>query len=480
MLDPKEQEKLLAERFGSAAPLRGIEPEETQAGQDGRPGPELVPEPPPAPPISRWWMAIPLCFGIWAGFMLTQNSGRIARIAQTRPLRTVVVDRGDVRKTIRIAGDTAAFKSAAVRAPRIRGRGGAGQMTLVKLADAGAWVEKGAVVAEFDTQNQLLKLDDQKAKVVQQEANILKTKANQSIAEERDRTAFAKAQSNLGKAALDLKTTEVKSAIAAARLRMAVEEAEVNLKAAQKELLLSRQSRRAELRSAEIRRDEEIVDQKRAELNIEHMLIKTPIDGMVVRMSNTGGSSISEIAQGDQVRPGMHLLNIVDTASIVLEATVNQADSQAVRTGMPAEVRLDAYPDAVYPARVAAVGSLAGMSTGGGGGGRGGFSRSGGGSFLRNVAVEIAILEKDGRVIPDLSASADIILETAEDVVRVPREAVLFEDGGAWVEVAGGPGAEAFERRRIEVGLIDDIHVEAVSGIEPGAVAAAARVASGP
>lgn len=478
MLDPKEQEKLLAERFGSAAALRGIQSEETQPEHEERPGPELVLEPPPAPPISRWWMAIPLCFGIWAGFMLTQNSGRIARIAQTRPLRTVAVDRGDVRKTIRVAGDTAAFKSAAMRAPRLRGRGGAGQMTLVKLADAGAWVEKGTVVAEFDTQNQLLKLDDQKAKVVQQEANILKTKANQSIAEERDRTAFAKAQSNLGKAALDLKTTEVKSAIVAARLRMAVEEAEVNLKAAQKELRLSRQVRRAELRAAEIRRDEELVDQKRAELNIEHLRIKTPIDGMVVRMSNASPGSISEIAQGDQVRPGMHLLNVVDSASIVLEATVNQADSQAVRTGMPAEVRLDAYPDAVYPARVAAVGSLAGTSTGGGGG-RGGFSRSGGGSFLRNIAVEIVILEKDERVTPDLSASADIIFEAAEDVVRVPREAVSFEGDGAWVEVAG-PGAEAFERRRIEVGLIDDIHVEAVSGIEPGAVVAAAHRAFRP
>lgn len=480
MLDPKEQQKLLARRFGAAEPLRA--PQEEGPQPEERPGPELVPERPPSPPISRWWMLLPLCIGVWAGFALTQNSQRIAQITQTRPRRTVAVDRGDIRKTIRIAGDTAAFNVGAVRAPRIRGRGIPGQMTLIELAAAGAWVEKGTVVAEFDTQNQLLKLDDQKAKVVQQEASILKTKANQAIAEERDRTALAKAESDWGKAVLDLKTADVKSAIVAARLQMAVEEAEVNRKTAQKEFRLAGQARRAELRADEIRRDQELIDQKRAEMNIERMRIEAPIDGMVVRMSNTGGSSISEIEQGDQVRPGAHLLNIVDTASMVLDAVVNQADSQAIRTGMSAEVRLDAYPEAVYPARVAAVGSLAGTSTGGGGGkkgGRGGFSRSGGGNFLRSIAVEIAILEKDERVIPDLSASADIILATAEDAVRVPREAVSFEAGGAWVEVAA-PGAETFERRRIEVGLIDDTHVEAVSGLEPGAVVAAARPASGP
>ncbi len=473
MLDPKEQEKLLSRRFGSAAPLLDPQPE-----RENEIGPELVPDPPP--PISHWWMLMPLCIGIWAGFALTQNSERIVQIAQSNPRRTVTVDRGDIRKILRIAGDTAAFNVAVVRAPRIRGRGvsGGSQMTLVKLAAAGSWVKKGTVVAEFDTQKQLFKLDDQKAKVVQEEAKILKVKANHSIAAERERVAAAKAKSFLDKAKLDLRTTEVKSAIVAARLQMAVEEAEINLEAARKELRLAEKARRADLRLNEISRDQELIEQRRAEVNIGRMRIEAPIDGMVVLMSNTGAGSISEIEQGDQVRPGMHLLNIVDTASMVLEAAVNQADSQVIRTGMPAEVRLDAYPGAVYPARVAVLGSLAGKGAGGGGGkhgGRGGFSRSGNGNFLRSIAVDISILSKDERVLPDMSASADIVIETVEDVVRVPREAVSFEADGTWVEVAAG-GAEIFERRRIEVGLVSDIHVEAVSGLEPGEKPAAERL----
>jgi len=471
MLDPKEQQRKLAERFGDSTPLidPGVE-------LNPQPGPEELPEMPLPPAVSRWWMVVPFCLGIWAGVALTQNSELILQVNQTQPRRTVVSDRGDVRRSIRISGDTAAYNVAAVTTPRIRGRGLSGQMTLIKFADAGKWVTRGTVVAEFDTQTHLLKLDDQKAKVVQREANILKVKANQSIEVERDRVAASKAKFDLDKARLDLRTTAVKSAIVAARLKMAVEEAEVNLDVAQRELRLARRARRAELRSTEIRRDQELIDQKRAEMNIDRMVIQAPIDGMVVRMSNTSGRPASEIANGDQVRSGTHLMNIVDTTTMVLDATVNQADSQLMRTGLPAEVRLDAYPESLYAARVAAVGSMAGSATGGGGrGGRGGMSRSGGGRFLRSVPIEITLLTKDERVIPDLSASADVIISVAKDVVRVPREAVRFDADQAWVEVAT-ENSHVFERRNIEVGLVSDVLVEVVAGLEPGPAVAAQRL----
>jgi HlyD family secretion protein len=473
MLDPKEQQRKLAERFGDTTP--SVDP---VVGPDPEPGPELLPKMPLPPAVSRWWMVVPFCLGIWAGVALTQNSEQILQVTQTRPRRTVVTDRGDVRQTIRISGDTAAYNVAAVTTPRIRGRGLGGQMTLIKFADAGKWVTKGTVVAEFDTQTHLLKLDDQKAKVVQREANILKVKANQSIEVERDRVAASKAKFDLDKARLDLRTTAVKSAIVAARLKMAVEEAEVNLDVAQRELRLARRARRAELRSTEIRRDQELIDQKRAEMNIDRMVIQAPIDGMVVRMSNTSGNPPSEIDNGDQVRSGTHLMNIVDVTTMVLDATVNQADSQLMRTGLPAEVHLDAYPESLYPARIAAVGSIAGTATGGGGGrrgGRGGMSRSGGGSFLRSVPIEITLLAKDERVIPDLSASADVIIGMAKDVVRVPREAVRFDADQAWVEVAA-ENSDVFKRRNIEVGLVSDIFVEVVAGLEPGTAVAAQRL----
>ncbi len=473
MLDPKEQARKLAERFGGSSAQSF--PAEAPTDEIG---PELVPEIPPPPPISRWWMIIPLCIGIWAGFVLTQNSEQILQVAQTRPRRTVVTDRGDVRQTLRITGDTAAYNVAAVTTPRIRGRGTGGQMTLIKFADAGSWVTKGTLVAEFDTENYLLKLDDQKAKVVQQEANILKVKANQIISQERERVAVSRAKADLEKAKLDLRTTAVKSAIVAARLKMAVEESEVNYDVARREFRLAGRARRAELRSSEIRRDQELIDQRRAEMNIDRMMIEAPIDGMVVRMSNVGSSNVSEIANGDQVRSGTHLMNIVDMTTMVLDTTVNQADSQMLRTGMSAEVHLDAYPNALLQAKISALGTLASTSAGGGGGrrsGRGGMSRSGGGSFMRNISVEIAILAKDKRVIPDLSASADIIIKTASDVVRVPREAVRLDGEQAWVEIATN-GSDEFERRDIDVGLVSDIYVEAIAGIEPGTTLAAEQL----
>ena len=94
---------------------------------------------------------------------------------------------------------------------------------------------------------------------------------------------------------------------------------------------------------------------------------------------------------------------------------------------------------------------------------------------MRSVPIEITLLTKDERVIPDLSASADVIISVAKDVVRVPREAVRFDADQAWVEVAT-ENSHVFERRNIEVGLVSDVLVEVVAGLEPGPAVAAQRL----
>ena len=52
------------------------------------------------------------------------------------------------------------------------------------------------------------------------------------------------------------------------------------------------------------------------------------------------------------------------------------------------------------------------------------------------------------------------------NVLRVPREAVEWRDGGAWVRVLLADGRE--EPRPIEAGLADATHVEVRAGLEEG------------
>src|SRR5581483_6551680 len=54
-------------------------------------------------------------------------------------------------------------------------------LVLLNCAPAGSHVKAGDVVAEFDRQYQLLRLDDYRASVAQHEANIVKLKADQGV-----------------------------------------------------------------------------------------------------------------------------------------------------------------------------------------------------------------------------------------------------------------------------------------------------------
>jgi hypothetical protein len=135
-----------------------------------------------------------------------------------------------------------------------------------------------------------------------------------------------------------------------------------------------------------------------------------------------------------------------------METTVNQAESELVRVGQPARIRFDAYPEIQLSGRVASVGTIAS------GGRRVNY-------FVRRVPVRIAIDGSDPRVLPDLTASADVVIGHQEDTIIVPRQAVLEEDGKPVVYVRQ---AGVFAPREVAIGIASNTEVAVVSGLQPG------------
>jgi HlyD family secretion protein len=62
------------------------------------------------------------------------------------------------------------------------------------------------------------------------------------------------------------------------------------------------------------------------------------------------------------------------------------------------------------------------------------------------------------------SGNADIVLERRDDVIAIPESLLQFDDNKPFVEILTGP--QEFEKRFIQAGLSDGIHVEIISGIE--------------
>lgn len=349
------------------------------------------------------------------------------------------------------------------------GRGGSEFMLQIQaLAKSGSPAKKGEVVAEFDRQYMLQRLDDFKSTVTQAEADFRKQIAELQITRKSYEQQVLMARNAVEKAELDIKTVPVRSAIDSERLRLAVEETKANLK----QLLEARKyldiGEKAQVRSAELELQATKLEYKRSEANADRMLVKAPIDGLVVMQNTFRGSEFGAIQQGDQVYPGGLFMQIVDPSSMIINATVNQSDVQSMRIGQKARIRFDAFPGLELPGRLIVIGAIT----------KAGGSRA---QFKKDVPVKFRLEKMDPRVIPDLSVSADVILEEQESVAAIaPLEAIQQTEPGSKPFVLVKNAAGQWERREVELGVTSYTHVALKSGVKSGEVVALEKPPAGP
>jgi HlyD family secretion protein len=332
-------------------------------------------------------------------------------------------------------------------------------LVIMRLAKPGSQVKSGDVVCEFDPQLQLQRLDDYKDSVVQMGNNINKMMANLAASKESHDQQVRTSKADYEKAVLDLKTAEVRSAIDAEKFKLAVEETDLKYKQLVAESDLVEESQKATIRTSELDRDQSRIELQRSEANVQRMTIKSPIDGIVVMNSINRNGDIGQIREGDSVNPGQPFLSVVDPTSMVLNATVNQVDAEKLRLGLKATIRLDAYSDIEVPGTLIGIGAMAKIST----------FRAG---YVGEIPVRLKIEKMDSRVIPDLTGSAEIVLNSEKNTLVLPRAAVFEESGGPFVFLQS---PEGWIRKKVDLGLPNHTAVAVRSGLQKGDVVAVQR-----
>jgi hypothetical protein len=133
---------------------------------------------------------------------------------------------------------------------------------------------------------------------------------------------------------------------------------------------------------------------------------------------------MAEILEGEEIRAGVPVVDIVNPAKMRVRVRVNQADINDLRVGQPIRIGLDAYPDLSFSGRVAQVSPLAVTST-----------------LSPKVRYFVMLAEVDGaheRLMPDLTASLDVELARIPNALVVPRDGVEYEEGRPIVRVRQG------------------------------------------
>jgi HlyD family secretion protein len=365
------------------------------------------------------------------------------------------VARGAFVKTLRMTGLVESIHFHNVAAPRLVGATGPGSNTLIitKLMPSGTLVVPGQLLVEFDRQNQLKAAIDRRSEHRDLEEQIRKKRAEQEQARAKDDTEVAVAASAVENAGLEMKKNAYLGRIDQEKNEQRLEEAQ----AKQKQLLatfdLKRLAALADLRILEIQRDRAYKAMKSAEDNATRMVVTSPIAGMVVlRMVWRPGQQV-EIQEGEEARPGMPIMQVVDPAAMLVRVKVNQADVHLLKVGQPARISLDAYPELQFQGRVehvAPVGTTSMLTT-----------------RVRNFVATVSIQGSHPKLMPDLSAAVDVELERKDNVIVVPRDAIVREKDTFAVRVLD---ADSARPRTVTLGAMNDHEVIVASGVEPGVV----------
>jgi len=412
-----------------------------------------VPEPERKGP-ARWKLlaiaAVVVVLG-WLGYRqwVKQTAAPSAAVPAFRTAKAV---QGVLQRTLRVSGQTSARNYASITIPLLRGPDSRDNLTLLTLAKSGSLVRKGDLILSVDTQTAQDHIDDVTDMVRQAHNDIEKRRAEQAIEWDQLQQSLRVAKADLDGWTLEAGAIELRTPIDKELIELQVEESAARYKQLQEDLASKKIAHAAELRILEITSERQERHLDRHVTDIKRLTIHAPMDGLAVMESIWRGQEMAQVQEGDLVTPGQRIMKIVDPTNMQIEGTVNQAEIGDLRVGAPAHIGVDAFPGAKFKGKVYSIGALATGSW-----------RAG--NYVRNVPVKVVIDGSDPRVIPDLSAWADVIVEQKDDATIVPLSAIQNEDGQSFVLVKSGMG---FAKRPVKVGLANTTHAAITEGVNPG------------
>ena len=390
--------------------------------------------------------AAALSAGVW-----TPRPGHPAAEPISPADRTARVIRGVLDRTIRLTGTISTKNFATITAPMMQGPDAGRELLLMRLGEAGSMVKKNQIIAQIDSESVQEHLDDLTDMVGQLQMEYRSLQAKQFVDLESYKQRARAAKATWEKARLDARAAPVRNKFDQETLRLAVEEAQLEYQEAERQIGLLEESQESARLLAQYRTDFQVRHHARHQHDLVRFTVRSPMDGQLVLRSITRYGQFTQVQQGDLVSPGQPFMRVVDLSNMTMEATMSQTDCDNIHVGQKAKVHFDAYPDLVLDGHVESVGTIA--------------SARRSSYYVRRIPVRLALDESDPRVLPDLTASADVVVGEDGDGLLIPRDAVTESGGKQMVYVKQG---ETITPREVEIGAVSNMHAAVVAGLQEG------------
>ena len=150
-----------------------------------------------------------------------------------------------------------------------------------------------------------------------------------------------------------------------------------------------------------------------AEVAVEYTLIRAPFNAVVLTKDADIGDIVTPIGAAAEAKAAV--VTIADMDSLQVEVDVSESNLQMVKSGQPCEIHLDALPDSRFRGKVHMIVPTADRTK-------------------ATIMVKVRFLEKDSRVLPEMSAKVAFLSREVKRDEEKPRtalnpSAILTRDG---------------------------------------------------
>ena len=207
-----------------------------------------------------------------------------------------------------------------------------------------------------------------------------------------------------------------------------------------------------------------------AQTTLEQTVVRSPTAGIILTKYVGQGTIITSGLSS--VATGTAIVQLGDISRMYVNVAVDETDVASVDPGQTVEVDFDAYPGIPFEGKVSRIDPLAVVTNN---------------VTTFNVRVEIDNSTPTFRLLkPGMNANCQFMIDSKDDVIAAPSEAVQSDDSGSYVQIAtGGTPAPAdptmgtaadpntlvgvkLQRRAVETGLEGDDATEITSGLKVG------------
>jgi HlyD family secretion protein len=177
-------------------------------------------------------------------------------------------------------------------------------------------------------------------------------------------------------------------------------------------------------------------------------LIRSTIDGLILDIPVKVGNSV---IMSNTFNDGTTIASVADMNDLIFRGNIDETEVGSLHEGMPVKITLGALQDRQFQAQLEYI-SPKGVET------------NGTNQFEIKAAIQVAdsLTVRSG-----YSANAEIVLESARQVLAIPESALEFSGDSTFVYVlTDSVPQQQFQRRQVQVGMSDGLRIQVKQGLK--------------